>query len=538
MGGIFMERIKGSNSHGNKNEDNIVSAINGLNGEGNIYKDLNLNLKTFVAEICSGREIKLNSETLIRAKKETNNHVKPDFYIYIENNEIAVSCKMGRSNSVHQEKIEGFCTYIKDQLNASDEICDSFKFYIWSDGTTDGSGNMSKDSNGNIISRMTGREFKKNFPEKRRMLLKFVKENQANLLERFIFSGVHGQVVDYVYHGTEENAVWLSREEVIQYNINNSKLDNENPIAVLPCGRTTLQSWNISKNGKNEHKRGEIQAKYGDMKKDFSILMNSKATNLGTFYGNQTEYDLSKSLNYNQDRSLWKELLVAEDDYSNNYVVKVDSKQPSKLTGKKVNTKADAYIIKSNIDKNFLLKHDYTLTEKTLEGLDYKVIDGTGISIKREDSKNYTYQKFTRNSFKSVFENYLEIPDYYFAGILLFVTEKELFKNDKILMDLEINKELFLEYFNNKDLNIIYDNDLNNSVLIKKFSQEVVKELVEENIKLSDLIFKGKYNFDEPYVANYIYSRGELKKVKAEPFYITTGSGRSKGIYTIIFKPV
>lgn len=533
-----MERVKGSNKHGNKNEDNIVAAINGISGEGSKYKDLNLNLKTFISEICSDKKIKIDDNTIVKAEKEKNNRIKPDFYIFINDEIISISCKMGRSNSVHQEKIEGFCLFIKSQLMATEDICDDFRFYIWADGTVDGTGDKKRDVKGNIISRITGREFKKLYPDRRKRLLTFIKDNQRELLKRFIFTGIHNQNVDYVYHGTEENAVWLSQEEVLDYNIKNSKLDSENPIAVLPCGRATLQAWNISQNGENEHKRGEIQAKYGDMKKDFLYLMNSKAANKGTFFGDQEEYDLSRKLNQKKDSSMWKTLLNGETDFSDKFLVKVSTKQTSKLNGKRVNVKADAYVIKGDISQQYLLEKNYVITEDDLINIKYETISRTGISIKRENSKNFTFQKFGINSFISSFTSYLDNPKYFFTGILMYVSEKDLDKNREIINNLGVNIEDFMCFFNSKGLGIKDIENVESYIKIKEFCQNTIKRIIEKEKYISDLVFKGSNNFEEPYVAHYIYANGRLEKNEFRPFYITTGSGRSSGKYTIVIKPI
>ena len=61
--------------------------------------------------------------------------------------------------------------------------------------------------------------------------------------------------------------------------------------------------------------------------------------------------------------------------------------------------------------------------------------------------------------------------------------------------------------------------------------------MILDNNLLSDFIFKGIGNFDEPYTATYLYEHGELKENYYIPFKITTGSGRSRGDYTIVLKP-
>lgn len=53
------------------------------------------------------------------------------------------------------------------------------------------------------------------------------------------------------------------------------------------------------------------------------------------------------------------------------------------------------------------------------------------------------------------------------------------------------------------------------------------------------MIFTGKGCFDAPYYIDYIYKNKELSKdIMPSKYQISNGSGRSKGKYTIIFKPV
>lgn len=50
-------------------------------------------------------------------------------------------------------------------------------------------------------------------------------------------------------------------------------------------------------------------------------------------------------------------------------------------------------------------------------------------------------------------------------------------------------------------------------------------------------MFNGIGNFEEPFTVHYLYENGELKDDCFIPFKPTTGSGRSKGTFTIVIKP-
>lgn len=561
----FLERIIGSNRHGNDNEKLIVEDLNCKK-----ISELKSHFKTFIFSICMDNNIKISNDDIIYSEFENNSKVKPDFYIIIHDRKFSVSCKLGSGNSVHQETLQQFTDFLSKDLKAPQYIIDNVRYYVWADGTLDGSGSVEKDLNGKIKSRFTAKEFKVLYPEKRKELLNFFKENQKPILERFIFQGASKiendsnssplPQVDYVYHGNSDSGVWLSREEIINFHILNSSLNNNNPIAALPLGRMTLQAWNISKEGKTEHKRGVIQAKYGNMKNDFTNLMKSKALNLGTFYGDLEENDISSRMNKNKKSKDWIKLLnpnntenystnhndvsfVLEEqvdyklsDNENMYVIKVKGKKYSKISQKKVPSKADAYVVEAIFDKNTLLMKQYSLSEDDLKGIDYKIICGTGISVKRDNSKSFTYQKLSINSFVKVFEEFYTNSLYLFIGNLFYTDKSKAHENYKMLENLEIDKVDFINYFSALfPENHITIDDYSN--VIKNYCTSKVKEIIINNKKVSDIVFMGKGNFDEPYVAHYLYKSGHLVENSIDKFNITTGSGRSKGIYTLIIKP-
>ena len=120
-----------SNSHGNKNEKHLSDALNNKK-----FKDLsNLNLRTFIKEI----HPTATNETLILCPHRPGSK-KQDLEIIIDNFSYFVSVKTGSGNSIHQERLEPFIEMLKDKYFISDSIANSIKFFIWGDGTYDGSG--------------------------------------------------------------------------------------------------------------------------------------------------------------------------------------------------------------------------------------------------------------------------------------------------------------------------------------------------------------------------------------------------------------
>lgn len=529
-----MSRILGDNSHGNENELNLVNALNDKN-----FNQLNTNLKEFIKYIVKTENIKINSNTIIKARYESNNKLKQDFYLKIDKVEVGVSLKMGTGNSVHQEKCEDFIKFIREECNATNEVCDAIRIFIWADGTTDGSGSKKKDKDGNIIARFTAKEFRDNEPEKRKLIQDFFTKNEEKLIRRFLFEGKYGSKVDYIYHGTVKNGSWISAKSIIDYQIKNSvKYGN----SCLVVGKMTIQAWNISKKGTDagEKKRGELQAKYASMVEDFNNLMLLESENIGTFLGDREEFSLSKVMNSNKSSKLWKNIECGDNE--NYYLVKVEKRALSKLSGQKVYAKSDAFIIKADISDKFLLEREYLIGENDLDLINYDIVENTGISIKIKDSDNFSIHKFTKDSFIKFFYGCLDNSLYVFAGLLLYSKNDELFKNETILKDLEIEEKEFNK-FCLKDLKIKngYNNNRENIDMIRRECQNILRNIINSNFSLKSSIFTGRGLYDEPYYCDYILRNREIIKFTKEyieelDFQITTGSKRSSGKYTVVIK--
>lgn len=522
-----MERIIGNNVHGNKNELNIVQAF-----KGKLFSELNNNLKEFVGYVARNNNLNVDVNTKIDAKYESNTRLKQDFYLYIGDNEYAVSLKMGSGNSVHQEKCDDFVKYIKENLSASSEVCNTFRFFLWADGTLDGTGSKEKDAKGNIISRFTSKKFREEYPDKFYILQKFLDNNQEELIKRFLFTGRYNSKVDYIYHGNVLNGFWVSAQEIIDLNIKESKGKG------LHVGKLSLQAWNISKGGNTEHKRGQLQVKYSQMETDFFSLMKKNTSNINTFLGNKEEFDISRRFNKNKKSPIWYELTHDLDDLEHVFMVKVSNRILSYLSNKKVYPKADAYLVRSNFSQNYLLEKEYSLDENDLIGREYEILKNKGISVKIDGSKQYTIQKLTHDSFIKAFSDILEEPEYIFLALLFYSNEKEKFKNSDMIEMLILNKDKATSYYNEKIGRPLNLNNVSDLSVIRKWAQQVLKSSIKNNMSVYRSLFTGSDWFEEPYVAHYIYLNKKIIINKLTDFIITTGSGRSKGKFSIEIKPI
>ena len=522
-----MDRTIGSNIHGNINELKLVEEIDGKS-----FSQLNNNLKEFIKFISSDNNISISNNTILHAKYEKNVKLKQDFYVYINDNEYAVSLKMGSGNSVHQEKCEDFIEYIKKNLNASDDVCNDFRFYLWADGTLDGTGSKEKDADGNIMCRFSAREFREKYPEKYVNLQKFVDENKRDLIKRFIFVGRHNSKVDYVYHGNVLDGYWLSSSEIIEMNMREIEANN------LHVGKLSLQSWNISRQGNSEHKRGQLQVKYSQMKNDFFELMKKNSKNVNTFLGNKEEFDISRRFNKTKNSSVWNDLLDGIDDIDNVYMVKVSNKVLSHLSEKKVNPKADAYLVHSHFSQNYLLEKEYSLDESDLANREYEILENTGISVKIDGSTGYTIQKLTHDSFIKAFKDIVEEPEYLFMGLLLYSNDREKYKNSEMMKLLVLEEDEVKEYYiDQMGIDLDFDN-IEDLSAVRSWAQNELKESIIANLEVYKSLFTGSTWFDEPYVAHYIYLNKKIKINELTDFSITTGSGRSHGKFSVEIKPV
>jgi len=245
--------------------------------------------------------------------------------------------------------------------------------------------------------------------------------------------------------------------------------------------------------------------------------------------GNNEEIIYTKLLN--KKENFWEVLDYNIDD---TFAIHIINKKYGKLNEAKVQSKADIFFAKGNVPKDYLIKNDYYLNELDIDKFNLEAISKSGLSIKMSNSK-YTITKISPNTFLKIFQNNILA-----AGSSIYCQKEEEFvKNSDVLKGWNVNELEFVEYFSknsNDEINI----SLNNKTAletIKTFSNNKIAQLILESEKISDLIFKGIGNFDEPFTANWIIENDTLKPNYYIPFIITTGSGRSKGIFTIVLKP-
>ena len=512
-----------NNSHGNRNEHNIAVALNNK-----YYKDLTTTLKTFIKDIYP----KVTEKTLITsiAKGGTT---KNDVMICINDTNISVSVKEGSGNSVHQEKLEPFIKLLQCEFNIDKQTTDAFRFYIWGDHTFDGSGTFE--------SRMNAITIKQKFPHTIEQIQSFFNIHVKELLTRFLITGRYNTGhIDYIYYGTAQAGVWANSEDIINYHLEliSSNLASSSP----SIGNLTFQAWNRCINGRAKEKyRDTIQLKWGNLEKDLAIIQKSTGhhSNRETYEGTLGEFNLARELNRDKDNKHWKILhqTLQLTSLENIYAIKASNKVHSNLINKLVLPKTDVYLILSQyITDSFLKEHNYALDEQLLQDhkIEYKFIPKSGISVKKKESDNYTIHKFALSSFFATFGNTTLA-----GGASLFCNdEHELYKNKDVIAGWNVTEDDIITLLSVTPPKQNWSTDsmcIEFIKTVKHMCIDFIKQKIISTPKISDIVFKG--DFDEPYIAHFIYKFQELQLNKLTEFSVTTGSGRSKGNYTIIIKP-
>lgn len=256
--------------------------------------------------------------------------------------------------------------------------------------------------------------------------------------------------------------------------------------------------------------------------------------NKGTKEGTEQEVSFVKELNKKENLSYWDTLSL---DPNSHYAIRVISKKYGSLNEAKILPKADAFIAYGEVPLEYLQSKDYFLDENDIKQFNLSPINASGISIKRADSKQYQIMKMSPSTFKKLFGSNILA-----SGSSIYCNEEiEFIKNNNLLAAWGISEDEFISYFNQElNISLISVTDATskeNLKLIKTFSNEKIAEIINSDKSISDFIFFGIGNFEEPFTAQWLYEYGVFRKNDIIPFTVTTGSGRSKGVYTLVLKP-
>ena len=268
--------------------------------------------------------------------------------------------------------------------------------------------------------------------------------------------------------------------------------------------------------------------------------------NRGTHSGDLAEIEFVKRFNSeknNQDFDFYiKDLDIKE--LNDIYMVRVTTKQYSKLSNQTVMTRADTYLInsKDQLINELLFENDYYLDEEILneKDINYSTLDFSGVSVKMSDSSRFQILKLTPESFKTLFGEY-ELG----AGASIYcLREEEIEKNESVFSGWKTTKQNVINKYKNEIPDLIKLNDNINLIdqmkiykKLKEFSNKRIAEIIDNDKYMKEIIFNGYHIYDEPYSASYFYKGGKIQRLNYVPFSVTTGSGRSHGDFTIVLKP-
>ncbi len=251
--------------------------------------------------------------------------------------------------------------------------------------------------------------------------------------------------------------------------------------------------------------------------------------NIGTFEGTGEEIEFVKKFNSGK---IDKTNFDFKSEDLKIFAIHVIHFKESKILNKKIRPKSDAFLASGYVPLELLKSKNNYLNEDDFDKLNLNFLPNTGISIKLPES-TFTFNKISPDTFDIIFKNL-----YLGAGASIYCKNShEFYKNESILDGWKVDKSSFLDYFN-KIFNSNYNLDnLDFLNQIKKYSNKEIKRIICQNESISNIIFKGYEHFEDPFYAEWIFLNGKIQKNKLPEFIISTGSGRSKGDFTIVIKP-
>lgn len=250
---------------GFKNEKTLVDALNQQ-----YFHNLNINLQKLIIKSFKSKEGIIHC----RLKK---GHYKSDMEIHINQEVHTYSIKMGKGNSIHQESLHEFITFLEKEHQLIEPLKSYIQEFIWGDGSTNGLGK--------IENRISSRKFKKAYPKKIKAIQSYFDTISPSLIRRFLISGSNNHSdAEYLYYGTVQQGYVCKTKEAIKW------LSQQCSRGVLHIGKLNFQAWNRNLKGKakSEHKRGFIQIKWSGLKKDIKkIAAQNSSVKLTPYYFKQ-----------------------------------------------------------------------------------------------------------------------------------------------------------------------------------------------------------------------------------------------------------
>ena len=239
---------------GFENEKLLIKALDNKK-----FNELTENLKNMINTVTNNQ---INENDFIQVIQIAGTN-KTDMSVMINHNKYNISVKMGKNNSVHQEPLEEFISFLESEFNIDDNLKNDIRFFIWGDGTLDGTGE--------ITSRMNISQLKQKYPEKLNNIKLFFHFHKTELITRFLMNGSNSDIpAEFIYHGTAEEGTIVKLTDAINW-LSDDK--HEKTRANVPVGGLSFQAWNRNiKNNKPERYRGVVQIKWTSLNKDIKKI--------------------------------------------------------------------------------------------------------------------------------------------------------------------------------------------------------------------------------------------------------------------------
>ena len=219
------------------------------------YEELNQNLQNVLLTV--NNNIIPNSYKV----RKIGGANKADFSILLDDKEIYISIKKGSGNSLHQESIEDFISFLDNFIESDESVFNDLRFYIWGDGSLNGVAP--------IVNRMSASELKIKFPSLIQNIQLYFNKHQNELARRFIVDGaVSKNKADYLLYGDKMNCSIVAENKILEY----VKSKEKKPLSI---GILTFQAWNRNLSGipNKENRRGQIQIKWGTLENDLKQII-------------------------------------------------------------------------------------------------------------------------------------------------------------------------------------------------------------------------------------------------------------------------
>lgn len=220
-------------------EKNLVTYLNNKK-----FSELEIIYRKIISSSFSG----ISEDSIIHASSITGN-LKPDLKISINNKINYYSLKTGSGNSIHQEPLDNFVEFSKKLNKSSEQIINIIKFFIWTDGTTDGSGK--------IQNRMDKKTLRSKYPKKLNLIKDFFFNNKVKIIERILLKNTN-----YLIFKKKNGKYLIKNRDWIFNKFNEYETGN------YGLGPITFQTWNPSLKGQTKKPRDVVQFKWGKIEKD------------------------------------------------------------------------------------------------------------------------------------------------------------------------------------------------------------------------------------------------------------------------------